>query len=65
MNVLTAGASTMSTLVGDLGTVATEILSTVGDVCAKIVSTPILLLTTGVLFLGAAIGILGRMLSKS
>lgn len=55
----------MSTLLSDLGTVATNVLDVVGDVVGAIVSNPLLLLTTGVLFLGAAIGILGRLLSKS
>ena len=55
----------MADLVSQLGTVATSVLSQVGAVATKIVETPILLLTTGVLFLGAAVGILGRMLSKS
>ena len=57
--------STMATLLGDLGTVASEVLAVVGDVASKIVSTPILLMTTGILFLGGAIGIFGRLLSKS
>lgn len=57
-------ANTMATLLSDLGTVATEVLGVVGDVASTIVSTPILLFTTGVLFLGAAIGIFGRLLSK-
>lgn len=55
----------MEGLIGDLSTVATNVLDTVGDVVAAIVANPFLLLTTGVLFLGAAVGILGRMLSKS
>lgn len=55
----------MEALLGNLTTVATNVLDTVGDVCATIVGNPFLLLTTGVLFLGAAVGILGRMLSKS
>ena len=57
--------NTMATLLGDLATVATNVLDVVGDVASQIVSTPLLLLTTGILFLGGAIGILGRMLSKS
>lgn len=57
--------STMASLLSDLGTVASEVLSVVGDVAEKIVSTPILLMTTGILFLGGAIGIFGRLLSKS
>ncbi len=63
--VMLTDTATMGTLLGDLGTVATEVLSTVGDVASKIVSTPILLMTTGILFLGGAIGIFGRLLSKS
>lgn len=58
-------ASTMATLLGDLGSVATEVLATVGDVASQIVSTPILLMTTGILFLGGAIGSFGRLLSKN
>lgn len=57
--------NTMSTLLTDLGTVATSVLDAVGDVVGTITGNPYLLLTTGVLFLGAAIGILGRLLSKS
>lgn len=56
---------TMATLIADLGTVAAEVLGTVGDVASTIVSTPILLFTTGILFLGGAVGIFGRLLSKS
>ena len=55
----------MSDLLTQLGTVASSVLTQVGAVATTIVETPILLLTTGVLFLGAAVGILGRMLSKS
>lgn len=65
MAMLTATGSTMSGLLGELGTVATETLGVVGEVITTIISNPILLFTTGVLFLGAAIGILGRLLSKS
>lgn len=65
MPMMLTSTATMGTLLGDLGTVATETLSTVGDVASQIVSTPILLLTTGILFLGGAIGIFGRLLSKN
>lgn len=57
--------STMSTLLGDLGTVATEVLSIVGEVVTTITGNPFLLLTTGVLILGAAVGIMGRLLSRN
>lgn len=54
----------MSTLLGTLGEVVTDVLSMVGDVATTIVSTPLLLMTTGILLLGGAIGIFGRLLSK-
>lgn len=54
----------MSTLLSSLGEIATEVLSMVGDVCSTIVQQPFLLLTTGVLLLGAAVGIVGRLLSR-
>lgn len=41
------------------------ILTWVTDVAAVIVAQPILLLTTGFLVLGGAIGIFGRLLSKN
>lgn len=55
----------MSDLLTQLGTVASSVLTQVGAVVSTIVDTPLLLLTTGILFLGGAIGILGRLLSKS
>lgn len=55
----------MSDLLTQLGTVATSVLSQVGAVAETIVTTPILLMTTGILFLGGAIGIFGRLLSKN
>lgn len=55
----------MADLMTTLGTVASSVLTQVGAVATTIVETPLLLMTTGVLFLGAAVGILGRMLSKS
>ncbi len=58
-------ANTMAELLGDLGTVATNVLSTVGDVVTTIVGNPLLLMTTGFLFIGGCVGILGRLLSKS
>lgn len=57
--------STMAALLGDLGTVATEVLSIVGEVVTTITGSPFLLLTTGVLILGAAVGIMGRLLSRN
>ena len=58
-------ANSMASLLGDLGTVATEVLSIVGEVCTTIVGQPLLLMTTGILLLGGAIGIVGRLLSRN
>lgn len=63
--VLTATTNTMGTLLGDLATVGTKVFSVVGDVASTIVSQPILLMTTGILFVGGCIGIFGRLLSKN
>ena len=63
--LLTASTNTMSTLLTDLGTVVSNVLGWVGDVATTIVETPILLMTTGILVLGGAIGIFGRLLSRN
>lgn len=55
----------MSDLLTQLGTVATSVLSQVTAIATTIVETPILVMTTGILFLGGAIGIFGRLLSKN
>lgn len=55
----------MADLLAQLGTVASSVLTQVGTVATTIVETPILLFTTGILFLGGAIGIFGRLLSKN
>lgn len=55
----------MSSLLNELGTIVTDVMGWVGDVATTIVSTPLLLLTTGFLVLGGAIGIFGRLLSKN
>lgn len=55
----------MASLLSDLGTIITAIMSHVGTVATTIVSTPLLLLTTGFLFLGGCIAMFGRLLSKN
>ena len=42
----------MSELLTDLGTVGTNVLTYVGNVCTTIVDQPLLLLTVGFLFIG-------------
>ena len=56
--------NTMATLLSTLGQVVTEVLGYVGDICTTIVGQPVLLLTMGILLLGGAIGIFGRLLSR-
>lgn len=60
----TPSTSTMATLLSSLGEVVTAVIGYVGDICAEIASQPILLLTMGILLLGGAIGIFGRLLSR-
>lgn len=55
----------MADLLASLATIVTQILSWIGSVASTITSTPILLLTTGFLVLGGAVGIFGRLLSKN
>lgn len=54
----------MSTLLSSLGEVATAMLEYVGDICNTIAGQPILLLTMGILLIGGAVGIFGRLLSR-
>lgn len=54
----------MQALITDLGVVVTAVLGYVGQIADAIVQEPLLLMTTGILLLGGAIGIFGRMLSK-
>lgn len=61
--VMAEGA--MASLLSDLATIVTQVMTWVGTIGTTIVSTPILLLTTGFLVLGGAIGIFGRLLSKN
>lgn len=60
----TTAAITMTSLLGDLSTVVTSVFTWVGTVASTITSTPLLLLTTGFLVLGGAVGIFGRLLSR-
>ena len=55
----------MSALLSDLGSVVGSTLDWVVEAVNTIVSNPFLLLTTGVLMLGAAVGIMGRLLSRN
>lgn len=54
----------MATLLEQVGNVVTETLGWVEEAVETIVGSPFLLLTTGILVLGGAVGILGRLLSR-
>lgn len=54
----------MGSLLAELGQVVTAVLGYVGDVCSTIAGQPVLLLTMGILLIGGAIGIFGRLLSR-
>ena len=54
----------MAALLTNLGEVVTAILDYVGSICSTIAAQPILLLTMGILLIGGAIGIFGRLLSR-
>ncbi len=58
------GGDFMSALLTQLGEVVTAILGYVGNICTTITGQPILLLTMGILLIGGAIGIFGRLLSR-
>lgn len=55
----------MGELISQFGTIATSIMTQVGTIASTIVETPLLLFTTGFLFLGGCIGIFGRLLSRN
>ena len=54
----------MGSLLAQLKLVVTAVLGYVGDICTIIAGQPILLLTMGILLIGGAIGIFGRLLSR-
>lgn len=55
----------MQSLLTTLGLVVTQVFTWVGTIATTIVGDPLLLLTTGFLVLGGAIGIFGRLLSRN
>lgn len=54
----------MGSLLAQLKLVITAVLDYVGDICTTIAAQPVLLLTMGILLIGGAIGIFGRLLSR-
>lgn len=58
-------ATAMQALLTSLATIVTQVFEWVGDVATTITGDPLLLLTTGFLVLGGAVGIFGRLLSRN
>ena len=56
--------SAMGALLNNLKPVVTAVLGYVGNICTTIAEQPVLLLTMGILLIGGAIGIFGRLLSR-
>lgn len=59
------GEITVASLLADLASIATAIMSQIATIASTITGTPILLLTVGFLFIGGAVGIFGRLLSRN
>lgn len=59
------GWDTLPVFLANLNVFFQNIINWVGGVVTTIVDNPILLLTTGFLVVGGAIGIFGRLLSKN
>lgn len=55
----------MAGLITNLSEVATAVWSQVGTVATTIMENPLLLFTTGFLFVGGCVGIFGRLLSRN
>lgn len=55
----------MTEFLATMSEVATWIFGQIGTIGSTIMATPFLLVTTGVMLVGAAIGIFGRLLKKS
>lgn len=57
--------ATMAELITQFGTVGTAIFDQVKTISTTIVGDPLLLFTTGFLFVGGCVGIFGRLLSRN
>ena len=55
----------MADFLSQLGLIATAIWTQVTQVTTTIVESPLLLFTVGFLFVGGAVGIFGRLLSRN
>ena len=63
--MLLAEATAMGGFLETMSEISTWIFGQIGTIGSTIMSTPFLLVTTGFLLVGGAIGIFGRLLKKS
>lgn len=56
--------SAMAEFLADLGSVATAVWAQVTTAAETITGTPLLVFTVGILLVGAAVGVLGRLISR-
>ncbi len=56
--------SAMAEFLADLGSVATAVWDQVTTAAETITGTPLLVFTVGILLVGAAVGVLGRLISR-
>lgn len=57
-------ASTMTAFLAMLTEVCTSLMTQVTNVCSFIIQTPLLVFTVGIMFLGAAVGIISRLIRR-
>lgn len=55
----------MADFLTSIGTIFTQVLTWVGNVCSTIIGQPLLLAGVGFFFVGGVVGILGRLLRRS
>ena len=65
MALTAAAGDTVGNVIEQAGTVITATLGWVTDVTSTIMGSGFLFVTTGILLLGAAVGIMGRLLSRN
>lgn len=65
MALTAAAGDTVGNVIEQAGTVITATLGWVTDVTGTIMGSGFLFVTTGILLLGAAVGIMGRLLSRN
>ena len=58
-------ATPMESFLTNMGSVVTQVYTWVGNVVSTIMGSPLLLVTSGIMLAGAAVGIFARLLSRN